>query len=69
MPDDYKYLGQVYMTREGTGRNDSLKALNKAANNSIGAMFLEKSAPFDTTENLYSEIARYYYRAKKHPRP
>lgn len=67
MPDDYKYLGKAYMTMEGTGSSDSLKAISKAANDSVGAMYLAKAAPFDTTENLYSEIARYYYRAKKHP--
>ena len=67
MSDDYKYLGQAYMTMEGTGSNDSLMALNKAANDSIGVTYLEKAAPSDTTDNLYSEIAKYYYRAKKHP--
>ena len=67
MYDDYKYLGQAYMSMEGTGASDSLKAVGKAANDSIGATYLEKAAPFDTTDNLYSEIAKYYYRAKKHP--
>lgn len=62
MPDDYKYLGQAYMSKENSA-TDSLKAIN----DSIGVTYLEKAAPFDTTDNLYSEIARYYYRSKKHP--
>lgn len=62
IPDDYKYLGQAYMSIENPG-SDSLKAMN----DSIGVTFLEKAAPFDTTDNLYSEIAKYYYRTKKHP--
>lgn len=61
MPDDYKYLGKAYLAREVAG--DSLKALN----DSIGVVYLQKAAPFDTTENLYSEIAKVYYRGKKHP--
>ena len=62
MPDDYKYLGMAYMGIENPG-SDSLKAVN----DSIGVTYLAKAAPFDTTENLYSDIAKYYYRAKKHP--
>ncbi|GAB4020726.1 hypothetical protein GCM10028808_63190 [Spirosoma migulaei] len=62
MPDDYKYLGMAYMGIENPG-NDSLKAIN----DSIGVTYLAKAAPFDTTENLYSDMAKYYYRAKKHP--
>ncbi len=60
--DDYKYLGMAYLSLESPG-SDSLKA----ASDSIGVAYLEKAAPFDTTDNLYSDIARYYYRAKKHP--
>ena len=52
----------AYMGIENPG-SDSLKAIN----DSIGVTYLEKAAPFDTTENLYSDIAKYYYRAKKHP--
>lgn len=59
--DDYKYLGQAYMAIENPG-SDSLKARN----DSIGVAYLYKAAPYDTTENLYSDIAKYYYRAKKH---
>lgn len=55
MPDDYKYLGRAYMETDS------------ASDDSLGAVFLAKAAPFDTTENLYSDIAKYYYRAKKHP--
>lgn len=55
MPDDYKYLGRAYM------------ATDSASDDSLGAVFLAKAAPFDTTDNLYSDLARYYYRAKKHP--
>ena len=62
MPDDYKYLGQAYLGMENPG-SDSLKAIN----DSLGVMNLTKAAPFDTTDNLYSDIAKYYYRAKKHP--
>ncbi|MBD2757620.1 tetratricopeptide repeat protein [Spirosoma validum] len=62
MPDDYKYLGNAYLGIENPG-SDSLKAIN----DSLGIMNLAKAAPFDTTENLYSDIAKYYYRAKKHP--
>ena len=62
MPDDYKYLGNAYLGIENPG-SDSLKAIN----DSLGVMNLAKAAPFDTTENLYSDIAKYYYRAKKHP--
>lgn len=62
MPDDYKYLGLAYMGIENSG-SDSLKAVN----DSIGVTYLAKAAPFDTTENLYSDMAKYYYRAKKHP--
>ena len=67
IPDDYKYLGQAYMGIENAAGSDSLNALNKALNDSIGITYLEKAAPFDTTDNLYSDIARYYYRTKKHP--
>lgn len=62
MPDDYKYLGNAYLGIENPG-SDSLKAIN----DSLGIMNLAKAAPFDTTENLYSDIAKYYYRTKKHP--
>lgn len=62
MPDDYKYLGQAYMNIENPG-SDSLKAIN----DSIGITYIAKAAPFDTTENLYSYMAKYYYRTKKHP--
>ncbi|MCX6214133.1 tetratricopeptide repeat protein [Spirosoma sp.] len=55
MPDDYKYLGRAYM------------ATDSASDDSLGAVYLAKAAPFDTTDNLYSDIAKYYYRAKKHP--
>ncbi|WP_080056041.1 tetratricopeptide repeat protein [Spirosoma aerolatum] len=55
MPDDYKYLGQAYLATEATD------------DDSLGVLYLEKAAPADTSENLYSDIARYYYRAKKHP--
>ena len=55
MPDDYKYLGRAYM------------ATDRASDDSLGAVFLAKAAPFDTTDNLYSDLAKYYYRAKKHP--
>ena len=55
MPDDYKYLGQAYLATEATD------------DDSLGVLYLEKAAPDDTSENLYSDIARYYYRAKKHP--
>ena len=61
MPDDYKYLGNAYLGIENGG-SDSLKAVN----DSVGISYLAKAAPFDTTENLYSDIAKYYYRAKKH---
>ena len=61
MPDDYKYLGMAYMNTENPG-NDSLKAIN----DSIGVTYLAKAAPFDTTDNLYSDMAKYYYRSKKH---
>ncbi|GAB3981960.1 hypothetical protein GCM10028806_52690 [Spirosoma terrae] len=54
MPDDYKYLGRAYMETDS------------ASDDSLGAVFLTKAAPFDTTENLYSDVAKYYYRAKKH---
>ncbi|WP_375446639.1 tetratricopeptide repeat protein [uncultured Fibrella sp.] len=60
IPDDYKYLGQAYLSLEAGA--DSLKA----ASDSVGVTYLEKAAPFDTTDNLYSDIAKYYYRAKKH---
>ena len=59
--DDYKYLGQAYLAIENPG-SDSLKAIN----DSTGIAYLEKAAPFDTTDNLYGDIAKYYYRAKKH---
>ncbi|MBO0950719.1 tetratricopeptide repeat protein [Fibrella forsythiae] len=59
--DDYKYLGQAYLSVEAG--SDSLKAIS----DSVGVTYLEKAAPFDTTDNLYSDIAKYYYRAKKHP--
>ena len=62
MSDDYKYLGKAYLANEGFA-NDSLKAMN----DSVGITYLAKAAPFDTTDNLYSEIAKYYYRSKKHP--
>ncbi|GAB4024619.1 tetratricopeptide repeat protein [Spirosoma koreense] len=62
MPDDYKYLGNAYLSIENPG-SDSLKAIN----DSLGIIHLAKAAPFDTTDNLYSDIAKYYYRAKKHP--
>ncbi|GAB4000939.1 hypothetical protein GCM10028807_55540 [Spirosoma daeguense] len=62
MPDDYKYLGNAYLGIENPV-SDSLKAVN----DSIGIGYLAKAAPFDTTENLYSDMAKYYYRAKKHP--
>ncbi|WP_420149867.1 tetratricopeptide repeat protein [Spirosoma sp.] len=62
MPDDYKYLGNAYLGIDNPG-SDSLKAIN----DSLGILNLAKAAPFDTTENLYSDIAKYYYRAKKHP--
>ncbi|WP_461052231.1 tetratricopeptide repeat protein [Spirosoma arcticum] len=62
MYDDYKYLGQAYLGIENPG-SDSLKAIN----DSVGVAYLEKAAPFDTTDNLYGDIAKYYYRAKKHP--
>ncbi|WP_080237681.1 tetratricopeptide repeat protein [Spirosoma rigui] len=62
MYDDYKYLGQAYLGIENAG-SDSLKAIN----DSLGIVYLEKAAPFDTTDNLYGDIAKYYYRAKKHP--
>jgi tetratricopeptide (TPR) repeat protein len=55
MPDDYKYLGRAYMATDST------------SDDSLGVVYLEKAAPFDTTDNLYSDIAKYYYRAKKHP--
>ncbi|GAB3498371.1 hypothetical protein GCM10027341_19910 [Spirosoma knui] len=61
MYDDYKYLGQAYLGIENSG-SDSLKAIN----DSLGITYLEKAAPFDTTDNLYGDIAKYYYRAKKH---
>ncbi len=62
--DDYKYLGKAYLNRESpVTAGDSLKAVS----DSIGVAYLEKAAPSDTSENLYSDIARYYYRAKKHP--
>lgn len=54
MPDDYKYLGQAYLATEAT------------TDDSVGIGYLEKAAPYDTTENLYSDVARYYYRTKKH---
>lgn len=62
MGDDYKYLGRAYLAQEGFA-NDSLKAINDA----LGISYLEKAAPADTSENLYSDIAKYYYRTKKHP--
>ncbi|AKD54055.1 tetratricopeptide repeat protein [Spirosoma radiotolerans] len=62
MPDDYKYLGNAYLGIDNPG-SDSLKAIN----DSLGIMNLAKAAPFDTTENLYSTMAKYYYRSKKHP--
>ncbi|GAB2567414.1 tetratricopeptide repeat protein [Spirosoma areae] len=62
MYDDYKYLGQAYLGIENPG-SDSLKAIS----DSVGIAYLEKAAPFDTTDNLYSDMAKYYYRAKKHP--
>lgn len=62
MPDDYKYLGRASLALEVAG-NDSLNAVN----DSIGIAYLQKAAPYDTTDNLYSEIAKYYYRTKKHP--
>lgn len=62
MYDDYKYLGQAYLGIENPG-SDSLKAIN----DSLGITYLQKAAPFDTTDNLYGDIAKYYYRAKKHP--
>ncbi|MBC3784681.1 tetratricopeptide repeat protein [Spirosoma utsteinense] len=61
MYDDYKYLGQAYLAIENPG-SDSLKAIS----DSLGITYLEKAAPFDTTENLYGDIAKYYYRSKKH---
>ncbi|GAB3325998.1 hypothetical protein GCM10027299_24830 [Larkinella ripae] len=62
MPDDYKYLGRAHLGLDVPG-NDSLKAIN----DSVGIAYLQKAAPYDTTENLYSDIAKYYYRTKKHP--
>ncbi|MEZ0486168.1 tetratricopeptide repeat protein [Fibrella aquatica] len=62
IPDDYKYLGRAYLSKEATGA-DSLKAIS----DSVGIAYLEKAAPFDTSENLYSDMAKYYYRSKKHP--
>ncbi|RYC69400.1 tetratricopeptide repeat protein [Spirosoma sordidisoli] len=62
MPDDYKYLGRAYLAQEGFA-NDSLKAQN----DSVGIAYLLKAAPADTSENLYSDVAKYYYRTKKHP--
>ncbi|GAB3575045.1 hypothetical protein GCM10027578_38590 [Spirosoma luteolum] len=62
MYDDYKYLGQAYLGIENPG-SDSLKAIS----DSVGIAYLQKAAPFDTTDNLYSDIARYYYRTKQHP--
>lgn len=59
--DDYKYLGQAYLSIENPG-SDSLKARN----DSVGVAYLFRAAPFDTTDNLYSDIAKYYYRAKQH---
>lgn len=54
MPDDFKYLGRAYLTTES------------AEDDSLGITFLERAAPADTSENLYSDIAKYYYRTKKH---
>lgn len=54
MPDDYKYLGRAYMQTEAD------------TDDSVGVAFLEKAAPLDTSENLYSDIAKYYYLNKKH---
>ncbi|QJW91534.1 tetratricopeptide repeat protein [Spirosoma taeanense] len=62
MPDDYKYLGRAYLGTESSG-SDSLKAIS----DSLGIANLLKAAPYDTTENLYSDVAKYYYRTKKHP--
>ena len=52
--DDYKYLGRAYGKLD-TPQGDSLSVVN-----------LEKAAPSDTTENLYREIAKTYYDAKKY---
>jgi|GEM_PF-426514 len=61
MPDDYKYLGKAYLALESPG-SDSLKVQQ----DSVGIAYLAKAAPFDTTENLYSDIAKFYYRNKQH---
>jgi len=66
MSDDYKYLGRAYMGMEATGDTDSLKAIAKSANDSVGIGYLAIAAPDDTTDNLYSDIAKYYYRTKQH---
>lgn len=60
--DDYKHLGRAYLTAVD-GAADS----TQAGRDSIGVAYLEKAAPFDTADNLYSDMAKYYYRAKKHP--
>ncbi|WP_234736698.1 tetratricopeptide repeat protein [Tellurirhabdus bombi] len=51
--DDYKFLGRAY-AQKGTPEGDSLALIN-----------LEKAAPLDSTENLYREIGKTYYGAKK----
>jgi len=51
--DDYKFLGRAYAQR-GTPEGDSL-----------GIAFLEKAAPMDTVENLYREVGKAYFGAKK----
>jgi tetratricopeptide (TPR) repeat protein len=52
--DDYKYLGRAY-AQLGTPEGDSLAIMN-----------LEKAAPLDTTENLYREIGKSLYGAKRY---
>ncbi|MGA0559373.1 tetratricopeptide repeat protein [Larkinella sp. VNQ87] len=52
--DDYKYLGRAYL-QKGTPEGDSLGVTN-----------LEKAAPLDSTENLYREIGKTLYGAKKY---
>ncbi|MFD1142305.1 tetratricopeptide repeat protein [Larkinella insperata] len=54
IPDDYKYLGRAY-AQLGTPEGDSLAIVN-----------LEKAAPMDSTENVYREIGKLLYTAKKY---
>ncbi|RZJ26914.1 MAG: tetratricopeptide repeat protein, partial [Flavobacterium sp.] len=54
--DDYKYLGRAY-GQLGTPEGDSLSIVN-----------LEKAAPLDSTENLYREIGKNLYGAKRYDR-